>query len=151
MERFWSKVDVQGPDDCWLWTAQIGRGGYGKFKFSLERGHVRAHRMVWEFIRGAPPLPGQWVLHHCDVPACVNPRHLYLGTPADNVRDREVRERWSGPRFEKQDQCKYGHPLEGDNVYITYPPSQKGRPMRQCRECGRRKQREYQARKKVAA
>jgi len=147
MQRFWDKVAVGGPDECWLWTAQTSKGGYGKFKFSWERGHVTSHRMVWEFIRGAPLPPGQWVLHRCHVPACVNPRHLYLGTAADNARDRER----AGHGFKPRKKCKHGHEWTDENTYITYPASHGGRPFRQCRTCMNRRQREYEKRKRAAA
>lgn len=83
--RFWSKVDTSG--DCWLWLAYVDRNGYGWFRF--PGGHL-AHRASWIFANG--PIPaGLWVLHNCpggDNPACVRPSHLWIGTNADNVRDR---------------------------------------------------------------
>lgn len=89
---------------------------------------------------------GDWVLHHCDNPPCVNPKHLYFGTPKENSRDREVR----GHGFKPRAACKYGHPFDDENTYITHPPSFEGRPFRQCRVCMRRRQREYQARKSAS-
>ena len=89
-ERFWSKVDKDGPvcvpelGPCWMWTAGTQRGGYGCIRVSGK--HVGAHRLVWELHFGQIP-PGQWVLHRCDNPPCVRPSHLFLGTSADNQRD----------------------------------------------------------------
>lgn len=89
-ERFWSKVDVRGPDECWLWMRGCGSGGYGQVW--REGRNWQAHRVAYEFTRG--PIPdGLWVLHRCDVPNCVNPAHLYVGTHKDNVRDRVERGR----------------------------------------------------------
>lgn len=85
---FWAKV--QKDDGCWLWMGRIGRGGYGEAYF---KGQGRsAHRLSYELAVGEIP-PGKWVLHHCDVPLCVRPDHLYAGTVVDNVRDSVVRKR----------------------------------------------------------
>ena len=93
--RFWEKVDKRSIDECWPWKASTGRGGYGHFP--IGRTHQLAHRVSWELSVG--PLPqGMWVLHHCDVPSCVNPLHLYLGMHAENMRDRAVRKRQSGEK-----------------------------------------------------
>lgn len=73
---------------CWLWDHSYNpRGlGYGRLFDGRNRGWRTAHRVSWEVFRG--PIPdGMHVLHKCDVPICVNPNHLFLGTQADNNRD----------------------------------------------------------------
>lgn len=82
MKRFWAKV--QKTTGCWLWTGAKGGGGYGAIKF--EGKVVRAHRISWELVNG-PIHDGLFVLHRCDVRLCVNPKHLFLGTHEDNMRD----------------------------------------------------------------
>ncbi len=59
---------------------------------------IRAHRFSFE-VNKHRIAKGQWVLHHCDNPACVNPNHLYAGNNIDNVRDRMVRDRHPGAKI----------------------------------------------------
>lgn len=87
--RFWSKVKIAAESECWEWTASKHQG-YGMFMF---KGRARnAHRMAYMFAHGDIPV-GMFICHHCDNPGCVNPSHLFLGTNADNVRDRTIKDR----------------------------------------------------------
>lgn len=89
-QRFWEKIDRRGEDECWLWKASI-RHGYGAF--GVRQGYVEiAHRYSWILANGEIP-DGLCVLHKCDVPRCVNPKHLFLGTRIDNAADRHAKGR----------------------------------------------------------
>lgn len=85
MKRFWDKVDKNGPNGCWVWTARPDGNGYGRFK--LDDKSQYAHRVSWEWVNG--PIPeGLCILHRCDNPLCVRSDHLFLGTHRDNVDDK---------------------------------------------------------------
>lgn len=101
-ERFWEKVDRNGPmhpalgSHCWLWTASLmmKRGGYGQLRDGLST--LKAHRVAWELARG--PVPTElFVCHRCDTPRCVNPAHLFVGTHLDNMRDCVAKGRNTNP------------------------------------------------------
>jgi hypothetical protein len=115
IERFWAKVSKQ-PSGCWLWTGSKRSKGYGAFCYA-KNGEVvqgRAHRFSWELHNGEIP-DGLCVLHKCDVPSCVNPDHLWLGTKAENNRDMVAKGRrvvggtYGGmyPRGESHPNCRY--------------------------------------------
>lgn len=90
-DRFWSKVDKRGPEDCWEWQAYRAKTGYGNF--GIGRTVYLAHRISYHIATGQDPA-GKVVRHAvCDNPPCVNPRHLLSGTHADNVRDKVRRNR----------------------------------------------------------
>lgn len=81
--RLWRKVKI--GDECWEWKASKHRDGYGNFRFGGRMD--LAHRAAWTLERGTIPNELQ-VLHTCDNRSCVRPSHLWLGTNADNVRDK---------------------------------------------------------------
>ena len=84
-ERHRSKIEFGGPSECWLWTAAKRNFGYGGVRIAGKT--LGAHRAAYEAKNGAGSADGLMVRHKCDVPACVNPAHLEIGTLADNNRD----------------------------------------------------------------
>jgi len=93
-KRFYPTIDIAVRLDkwsipepntgCWLWFGSQDRDGYGKL--IRQRKHVRAHRASFEVHCGPIPV-GMYVLHRCDMPACINPEHLFLGSNQDNMDD----------------------------------------------------------------
>ena len=85
-------------DGCWIWHAS-GSNGYGSL--AIAGYHHPAHRLSYVYHVG--PIPaGLFVLHACDVRACVRPSHLRVGTAKDNADDRTDRGRWRGPERKKR-------------------------------------------------
>lgn len=149
-DRFWAKVDVRGPDECWPWLGVITRG-YGQVTFN---GHSRrAHRVAYELLTGSPPGPvmdhlchsaavrdggcdgGEGCLHR----RCCNPAHL------EDVDQRSNVHRGLAPTAVNaaKTHCVHGHPFSDENVYTT-PDGE-----RVCLTCRRETGRRYEAKRKT--
>lgn len=92
--RFWNFVAVGQPDDCWNWIGCLGGAPnnpcrYGQFY--LKRAQHKAHRVSWKISYGQEPKDR--ILHRCDNPKCVNPKHLFEGSLLDNALDRKAKGR----------------------------------------------------------
>lgn len=86
-DRFWHQVDVRDESDCWLWQGHVGQDGYGQIMRNgdIKRSHREAYRLDNDGVAEGV------VCHHCDTPLCVNPEHLYDGTPTSNAQDASER------------------------------------------------------------
>lgn len=92
--HYWFYARANDPDKCWIWSGPKNSTGYGLI-YHPQQYHASvllAHRASWIFTFGGIP-DGLGALHHCDNPPCTNPTHLFLGTQADNVADRDSKGR----------------------------------------------------------
>ncbi|HYJ33846.1 MAG TPA: HNH endonuclease [Candidatus Binatia bacterium] len=90
IDRYLSKVDRGGADECWPWTAACFTNGYGAFRVGNKQ--LKAHRFGYAELIAPIPV-GLYVCHTCDNRPCQNPAHWFLGTTGDNARDREAKGR----------------------------------------------------------
>ena len=125
-ERLTAKIIV-AQNGCWLWHGAKTSSGYGNVMVGSRRDgsrrYVKAHRLVYEFLRG--PIPAGTELDHlCRTPVCVHPLHVEAVTHKINVN------RGNGHGHETH--CPRGHEYSPDNTYIN-------RGKRYCRHCAKDK------------
>lgn len=85
--KFYDRVKVQGINECWPWMGRMWNG-YGLME--IDGRQIKAHRLALFLETGVDPAP-LYACHHCDNPRCCNPKHLYKGSHADNMRDYQER------------------------------------------------------------
>ena len=120
-QRFWRKVTIGSPDECWEWQGSRRGDSYGQLYVAHK--HRAAHRFSF-FLANCyyPPV----VRHKCDNRVCVNPHHLEGGTQTDNMRDVVERGRHF---YANKTHCPRGHEYTKENTYIRPKGS------RECRAC----------------
>lgn len=113
---FWSKVDKPSEDECWIWTRAKDQNGYGKWIHN-----IKVHRFSFYLHNGFIPkfrYKGKsLIMHTCDNPSCVNPKHLLLGTNADNSLDAKNKN-----RMPKGGERQLGHMPKGDKHWSKVYP-----------------------------
>ena len=95
-DRFWGNIDKSGA--CWEWKKHKHKNGYGGLRYKGKQEY--SHRVAWIISFGDIP-DGLYVCHRCDNPSCCNPSHLWLGTPADNMHDRDAKGRGGDTSWRK--------------------------------------------------
>ena len=120
-QRFWNKVNVLTPEECWEWQGSLRGDSYGQLY--AQGKHRSAHRFSF-FLANYyyPPV----VRHKCDNRICVNPHHLEGGTQTDNMKDVVERGRHF---YANKTHCPRGHAYDEANTY------NKPNGSRECRAC----------------
>jgi len=124
---------VKKTDTCWFWTASRNnksKWNYGAFQ--VNGINTVAHRVAWMIFKGRIPK-GLLVCHKCDKGICVNPEHLFIGTPKQNMQDCIAKNRFNAGGNGWKKYCKRGHLLhgKGSDTYLF-----RGKD-RNCRPCNR--------------
>lgn len=147
--RLVERVVKDAATGCWLWQGPIwktrpspgNRYGYISLKVNGKWRSIGTHKAMWWAVHGIPEK-GMCVCHKCDVPTCVNPEHLWLGTHLQNMADCRAKNRY---HYANLTHCKRGHEFNEENTYYRADNG-----LRACRVCQRERQRaKYEERREM--
>jgi len=115
IDRIEEKIERITESGCWIWMAGRRRRGYGAVSVNAgfkQNRTLPAHRVVWELYNNKKIPAGMCACHTCDIPECVNPHHIFIGTKGDNTADmiRKKRGIWVGG------EAHYATNLSSENV-----------------------------------
>lgn len=144
IKKFIDESSVSEPNTgCILWTGGADKDGYGKLRaFGID---WRAHRLVYHFFKNKIS-PNDIVCHKCDTPACINPDHLFLGSPLLNMQDKASKGRLRNQNIGKT-HCKNGHEFTSENTRLD--ETTKGSPKRICITCYTKNYKDRNAKRKT--
>jgi len=118
-ERFWHKVNRDGPSECWTWMGSTSgknyKNGNGYGVFWDGKKIRKATHVAWELEYKQEFPIDKMACHHCDNPICVRPSHIYVGDGFTNAQDRLRRGRHE---HANKTHCLRGHPFSGDNLVV---------------------------------
>ena len=131
---------INKTDTCWVWTGKVDKTGYGSFgmREGTKSRTRSAHKILYEVLVGEIPT-GMQLDHLCKVTLCVNPEHLEIVTPRENI----MRSNGLAAVNAQKTHCSNGHEFTEDNIYV--PPKRLNR--RYCRKCQKLKPKNIQERR----
>jgi hypothetical protein len=142
IKRFWTKVNVRKESDCWEWKTGFFDTGYGAF--FLEGQNRGAHRVSLEIHLGRKLDSDEFACHTCDNPKCVNPKHLFVGTHEDNLKDMAAKKRGRN-QYTGREACSKGHKYTEGSFRVSIRKN--GTKETVCRECEKARGERYSKRK----
>ena len=132
-----NRINIDSKTGCWNWIGATSYFGYGKVTYNKRT--INTHRLAAHLWLGFDLNDSRMVLHKCDNPPCINPKHLFFGSSKDNVQDCINKGRFhAGAANSERSQCRKGHAYTPENTLWSYNKrNSKYHRYRRCRICSR--------------